>query len=90
MHKYLLVNIQYISNIKKNKFKPENIIKLTTNIKHIKKMAKSLKISINNLEIKTKKEDCIIANTKDIILLFQVFYIYMQIFIFFTTLKIKL
>ena len=69
MHKYWLVNIQYIRDIKKNKFEPKKIIKLSTSIRHIKKAAKSLKIDTNDLEIKVKEEDCTIANAKDIILL---------------------
>lgn len=46
-----------ISVIKKNKFKSENIIKLSTSVKHIKEVAKSLKIGINGLEIEAKEED---------------------------------
>lgn len=51
-------------------------MKLNTSMKHIKKAAKSLKISTNNLEIKMREEDYTTANTKDIIFLLQAFYIY--------------
>lgn len=54
MHEYQLVDIQYISNIEKNKFKLKNIMKLSTNIRRTRKAAKSLKISINNFEIEAK------------------------------------
>ena len=76
MHKYWLVDIQYICNIKKKKFKPKNIMKLSTNIRHTKKATKSLKIDTNGLKIEAKEEDCITINIKGIILLLQAFYMY--------------
>ena len=88
--KYCLVDIQYIQDIKKNKFKPENIMKLSTSIKRIKKVAKSLKISISGLEIKAKEDNYTTPDAKSIILLFCVFHIYTQILIFLVTLGIKL
>ena len=74
--KYRPVNIQYIRDIKKNKFKPENIIKLSLSIRSTREAAKNLKIDTNSLEIETKKEDCIVADTKSIVPLLQAFYIY--------------
>lgn len=82
MRKYWLVDIEYIRDIKKNKFKPENIMKPSTSIRCRRKAAKSLIISTSGLEIKAKEEDYITADTKKIIPLLQVFYIYTQIFIF--------
>lgn len=67
IRKYQLVNIQYICDIKKNKLKTENIIKLSYNIRCTRKTAKSLKIGTNSLEIKAKEEDCTTADAKDII-----------------------
>lgn len=67
IQKYLLKNIQYICDIKKNKFKSENIIKLNNSIRYIRKAARSLKISISNLKIKAKKKDYIFSNIKNII-----------------------
>lgn len=67
MRKYQLVDIQYICQNKKNKFKPKNIIKLITSIRRIREVTKSLKIIINSLEIKFKEEDCTTANAKSII-----------------------
>ena len=90
IYKYQLINIQYIYNIKKNKFKLKNIIKLSTSIRHIKKAAKSLKININSLEIEIKEKDYTTADTKSIILLFWAFYVYIQILIFLAVLKNKL
>lgn len=55
MREYRLVDIQYIRDIKKNKFKPENIMKLSTNVRRTKKAAKSLKIGTKSLEIEAKK-----------------------------------
>lgn len=68
--KYQLVNFQYICNIKKNKFKPKNIMKLSTCIKQTRKAAKSLKIDTNSLEITAKEEDSTTVDAQDIILLF--------------------
>ena len=82
---YQSVDIQYIQDIKKNKFKSENIIKLSTSVKYTREAAKSLKISTNKLEIETKEEDYTTADAKGIILLLQAFHIYAQIFIFLTT-----
>ena len=76
MHKYYLVDIQYIRDIKKNKFKPKNIIKLSTSIRLTKKAAKNLKIDISGSEIEAKEENCTMADTKDIILFSQAFYKY--------------
>lgn len=67
IHKYWLINIQYICNIKLSQFKSVNMIKLSTNIRYIREAAKSIKIDINYLKIKVKNENCLIANIKDII-----------------------
>lgn len=44
-----------------------NIWKLNTSIRQIRKVAKSLKTDTNNLEIEAKKEDCITINIEGII-----------------------
>lgn len=62
-----MVDIQYISNIKKNKFNPENIMKLSTNVRYTRKVAKYLKIYTNNLVIEIKKGDYTIADIKNIV-----------------------
>ncbi len=90
MYEYWLIDIQYIYNIKKNKFKLKNIIKLSINIKYIKEATKSLKIGINSLEIETKEKNCIIIDVKDIILFLQVFYVYTQSLIFLIAMGNKL
>ena len=82
--------MQYIYDIKKNKFKSKNIMKLSTSIRYTRKAAKSLKIGTNSLEIEAKEKDCTIADAKSIIPLFQAFYIYTQIFIFLAALGNKL
>lgn len=57
-------------------------MKLSTCIRRIREVAKSLKIDTNNLEIEAKEKDCISVDPNNIILLFQAFYIYTQIFVF--------
>lgn len=73
MRRYWSVNIQYIYNIKKNKFKLENIMKLCINVRRIREAAKSLKISIDGLKIEAKEENYTIADAKGIILLLSKF-----------------
>ena len=82
MHEYRSVDIQYIPDIKKNKFKPENIKKLSTSVRRTRKAAKSLKIGTSGLEIEAKEEDCTTADAKGIIPLLRAFYVYTQIFVF--------
>lgn len=57
-------------------------MKPSTNVRCTRKTAKNLKITTNGLEIEAKKEDYTIVDVKDIILLFQVFYMYTQIMVF--------
>ena len=54
MREYRSVDIQYIRDIKRNKFKPENIMKLSTSVRRTREAAKSLKIGTNGLEIEAK------------------------------------
>lgn len=70
------MDTQYICDIKKNKFKSENIMKLSTSVKQTKEVAKNLKIGINNLVIEAKEENCFIADAKDIISLLWAWYVY--------------
>lgn len=84
------MDIQYIWNIKRNKFKSENIMKLNTSIRRTREAAKSLKIGTNGLETEAKEEDCTTANTKDIIPLLWVFHVYTQILVFLAALGNKL
>lgn len=67
IRKCYLVDIQYIRDIKKNKFKLKNIMKLSTSIQKIRKTAKSFKIGTSSLEIETKEEDYIAVDVKRII-----------------------
>ncbi len=90
MREYRWVDIQFIWDIKKNKFKLENITKLSTSIRRTKKAAKSLKIGTSNLEIEAKEEDCTTTDFKTIIPLLQAFHIYTQILIFLAPPDIKL
>ena len=90
IRKYLLVDIQYICNIKKIKFKLENIMKLSTHVRCTRKTAISLKIGTNGLKIEAMKEDYTTADVKGIISLLQAFHIYIQILIFLATLRNKL
>ena len=90
MRKYRSVDIQYIRDIKKNKFKPKNIMKLSTSVRHTIEVAKGLKISSNGLEIETKEENCTTADTKGIIPLLRAFHIYTQILVFLAASGIKL
>ena len=85
MHKYRSVDIQYIRNIKKNKFKPENIMKLSTSVRRAKETAKSLKIGTSGPEIEAKEKDCTNTDTQGIIPLLWAFHVYMQIFVFLVT-----
>lgn len=71
-----MIDIKYIWNIKKNKFKLENFIKLNISIKYIKKAARNLKIDINGFKIKAKEEYFITVNAKKNISLSQAFYLY--------------
>lgn len=82
MREYQSMNIYYIWDIKKNTFKPKNIIKLNASVKRTRKATKNLKIGTNGLKIEVKEEDCTIADMKSIILLLQAFHIYMQTFFF--------
>ena len=82
MRKYWSINILYIRDIKKNKFKPENIMKLSTSVRRTREAAKSLKIGTNGLEIEAKEEDCTIADVKGIIPLLRAFHVYTQILVF--------
>lgn len=70
IYKYQLIDIQYICNIKKNKFKLENIMKLSTSIRYIREVAKSLKNDTNGLKIEAKKKDYMIVNAKNSISFF--------------------
>lgn len=76
MREYWSVDIQYICNIKKNKFKLENIIKLSTNVKRTREAVKNLKINTNNLKIEVKKENCTTADAKSIIFFVRAFNMY--------------
>ena len=67
MRKYHLVDIQYIRNMKKNMFKPESIMKLSTSVRRTRESAKSFKIGTNSLEIEAKEKDYTMANKKGII-----------------------
>ena len=76
--------------MKKNKFKPENIIKLCTSVTHAKEVAKSRRIVTRGLEIEAKEEDYTTANAKSIILFLQAFHLFAKIIIFLATLSNKL
>ena len=67
--------------MKKNKFKPENIMKLSTSVRRTREAAKSLKIGTNGLEIEAK-EDCTTADAKGITSFLQAFHVYTQILVF--------
>ena len=82
MCEYRSVDIQYIPDIKKNKFKPENIMKLSTSVRRTREAAKSLKIGTSGLKIKAKDEDYTTADAKGIIPLLQAFHVYTQILIY--------
>ena len=82
MREYRSVDIQYIRDIKKNKFKPENTMKLSTSVRRIREAAKSLRIGTSGLEIEAKEENCTTADAKGIIPLLWAFHIYLQILIF--------
>lgn len=85
MREYQSVDIQYICNIKKNKLKTENIMKLSTSMRRTREVTKSLKIDGNGPEIEAKEEDCTVADEKGIIPLLRAFHVYMQIFVFLAT-----
>lgn len=78
MRGYQLVEIQYI-RVKKNKFKPENIMKLSTSVRRTREAAKILKIGANGLEIEAKEEDCTTADAKATITLLLAFHVYTRI-----------
>ena len=90
MREYRFVDIRYTRDIMKNKFKPENIMKLSTSIRRIREVAKTLKIGTSSLKTKAKDEDCATANAKCIILLLRAFYLYAQILFFLAALGNKL
>lgn len=64
MREYRLVDIQYNCAIKKNKFKPENIMMLSTSVRCTGEVVKSLKIGNIGLEIEAKEADCTTAGAK--------------------------
>lgn len=76
MREYRSVDIQYIRDIKRNKFKPEKIMKLSTSVRRTREAAKSLKIGTSGLEIEAKEEDCTTADAKGIIPLLRAFHVY--------------
>lgn len=82
MREYWSVDIQYICDIKKNKFKLANIMKLSISVRRTREAAKSLKMSISGLEIKAKEENYITADAKVIIPLLRAFHVYTQILVF--------
>ena len=82
MREYWSMDIHYIRDIKKNKFKPENIMKLSTSVRRTREAAKSLRIGTSGLEIEAKEEDCTTADAKGIIPLLRAFHVYAQILIF--------
>ena len=90
IRKYGSIDIQYIWNIKKNKFRPKKIMKFSTSVRYTREAAKNLKIVTSGLKIEAKEEDYTIADVKSIILLLWAFYVYTQIFIFLAVLEIKL
>ena len=75
MREYRSVDIQYIRDIKKNKFKPENIMKLSTSVRQTQEATKNLKLGINGLKIEAKEEDCITLDVKRIIPLLCSFHV---------------
>ena len=89
MHKDQLMDIQYIRNIKKNKSKSKNIMKLNKSLRRTSKAAKSLEIGTNGQKI-DDKWDCTTKDAKSIIILLWAFYIYMQILVFWAALGNKL
>ncbi len=78
---YWSVDIQYIRDINKNKFKPENIMKLITSVRPTREAAESWKIGMSGLEIEAKEKDCTTADAKDIIPLLRAFHMYTQILV---------
>lgn len=77
-----MIDIRYICDIKKNMFNSENIIKLSVSIRQIRDVIKSFKIGTDGLKIEAKENNYITSETKNIIDLLQVFYIYIQILTF--------
>ncbi len=64
------MDIKYIWDLKKQKLKQENIMKLSINVRWIKKTTKILKLAINQIQIEATEEDFIILDIKNIALLF--------------------
>ncbi len=73
------MDIKYIPNMKKNKFKVENTMKLSINVRQIIKSTKIFTPAINSLKIEPKEEDFITLNIKNIILLICLFFVYTQV-----------
>lgn len=90
IRKYWLVDIKYICNIKKNKIKPENVMKLSISVRRTREATKSLKIGTSVLKIEAKEEDCTTAGTKGIIPLFRAFHVYTHILVYLAALGNKL
>ncbi len=76
---YCSLDIQFIWNIMKDKFKSKNILKLSTSVGQTKEATKNLKLGINRLKIGAKKENWTILNAKRNILPLCLIYIYTQI-----------
>lgn len=84
---YCLVDIQYIYSIKKNKFNPKNIMKLSNSISRTKSKTKHLQIRTGGFKMKAKEEDYTTPDAKDIIPLLWNFHLYTQILVFLATTK---
>lgn len=86
---FICVNIgQYICDIKKNKLKPENIMKFSIIVRRTGEISKSLRIGTNGLEIEVKDKNYTIADTKNIIFFLQAFHVYTRRSLLFWQLRI--
>ena len=82
MQEFRSIDIQHIRDIKRNKFKPGNIVKLSTSIRRTGEIAKNVKLDLSGLKIETREEDCTVADAKSIVSLLRSFLVYKQTLLF--------
>ena len=90
MHEYCSLDIKYIQDIKKNKFKPENNMNLSTSVRQNKKVTNNLSLGTCRLKIEAKEKNCTTLDAKRIIFFFRSFHVSIQMLICIAASKIQL
>ena len=83
------IHKKYFKDILHNRFKPKNILKLSTSFTTIKLRVKYIKVG-DSIELATHKNNSTTSETKSIIQLPQYFFLYKQIIIHFAPFLVQL